>query len=64
MTDKEITKAKFKALKACVLIPTYNNAKTLEQVITNTLEYCEDVILVNDGATDTTPQIISRFLIL
>ncbi len=61
MTHKEITKAKFKALKACVLIPTYNNAKTLEDVIKTTLEYCDHVILVNDGATDSTPEIISRY---
>lgn len=61
MTDKEITKSKFKALRACVLIPTYNNAKTLEAVISTTLEYCDDVIVVNDGATDSTPDIISKF---
>lgn len=61
MSLQEITKSKFKALKACVLIPTYNNAKTLEAVIAKTLEYCEEVIVVNDGATDSTPEIISKF---
>lgn len=61
MQEKEITKAKFKALKTCVLIPTYNNAKTLEEVITKTLEYCDEVMVVNDGATDDTPNIISKF---
>lgn len=61
MQEKEITKAKFKALKTCVLIPTYNNAKTLEAVIAKTLEYCDEVMVVNDGATDETPNIISRF---
>jgi len=61
MQDKEIVKAKFKALKTCVLIPTYNNAKTLESVISKTLEYCNDVIVVNDGATDDSPNIISKF---
>jgi glycosyltransferase involved in cell wall biosynthesis len=61
MQDKEITKAKFKALKTCVLIPTYNNAKTLESVISKTLEYCDEVMVVNDGATDDTPNIISKF---
>jgi glycosyltransferase involved in cell wall biosynthesis len=61
MSVQEITKAKFKALRACVLIPTYNNAATLESVILKTLEYCDDVIVVNDGATDATPQIISKF---
>lgn len=61
MSLQEITKSKFKALRACVLIPTYNNAKTLEAVISTTLEYCDDVIVVNDGATDSTPDIISKF---
>lgn len=61
MSLQEITKSKFKALRACVLIPTYNNAKTLEAVISTTLEYCNDVIVVNDGATDSTPVIISKF---
>lgn len=61
MQEKEIVKNKFKSLKTCVLIPTYNNAKTLESVISKTLEYCNDIILVNDGATDASPQIISEF---
>lgn len=61
MQDKEIVKAKFKALKTCVLIPTYNNAKTLEGVISKTLDYCDEVIVVNDGCTDETPNIISKF---
>ena len=61
MQEKEITKAKFKALKTCVLIPTYNNAKTLGSVISKTLEYCDEVMVVNDGCTDETPSIISKF---
>jgi glycosyltransferase involved in cell wall biosynthesis len=61
MQEKEIIKAKFKALKTCVLIPTYNNAKTLEGVISKTLEYCDEVMVVNDGATDDTAKIISGF---
>lgn len=61
MQEKEITKAKFKALKACVLIPTFNNGKTLEAVITKTLEYCDEVMVVNDGSTDDTASIISKF---
>lgn len=61
MPEEEITKIKFKWLKACVLIPTYNNANTLENVISKTLNYCDDVIVVNDGATDSTPEILSKF---
>ena len=44
-----------------MIIPTYNNAGTLSAVIDETLEYCADVIVVNDGCTDGTAQIISSF---
>jgi glycosyltransferase involved in cell wall biosynthesis len=45
----------------CVLIPTYNNAKTLEQVILEALKYTANVIVVNDGSTDHTQSILERF---
>lgn len=61
MLDKEFVKYKFSTLKTCVLIPTYNNATTLGQVITTTLEYCKDVIVVNDGATDETLVVLQKF---
>ena len=61
MQEREIIKAKFKSLKTCVLIPTYNNAKTLEAVIAKTLEYCDEVMVVNDGSTDDTSNIISKY---
>ncbi len=44
----------------CIIIPTYNNAATLQRVIDGALEYCKDVIVVNDGATDTSPEIIAQ----
>ncbi|CAN5657689.1 DUF2062 domain-containing protein [soil metagenome] len=47
-----------KALGICVLIPTYNNAGTLSSVINNVLEYCDDVIVVNDGSTDGTSDLL------
>ena len=51
----------FETYKCCVLIPTYNNDKTLAQVIKGCLEYSNDVIVVNDGCTDTTAEIINSF---
>jgi glycosyltransferase involved in cell wall biosynthesis len=48
-------------MKYCVIIPTYNNAKTLEGVISRTLAVTKDVIIVNDGSSDDTPDILSRF---
>lgn len=48
-------------LCCCVIIPTYNNGKTLEQVIRGVERYTNDVIIVNDGSTDETSQILERF---
>ncbi len=45
----------------CVLIPTYNNGKTLEQVISGVLEFTGHIIVVNDGSTDSTREIIDKF---
>lgn len=59
--QKLLVKQKFKQLKCCVLIPTYNNAKTIENVITSTLDYCDEVILVNDGCTDNTAEILAKY---
>ncbi len=48
-------------INACVLIPTYNNEKTLGQVIEGVLNFADHVIVINDGATDTTNEILARF---
>ncbi|MBD3582180.1 DUF2062 domain-containing protein [Flavobacterium selenitireducens] len=48
-------------LNVCVIIPTYNNHKTLRRVIDSVLAYTADVIVVNDGATDSTPEILSDY---
>jgi glycosyltransferase involved in cell wall biosynthesis len=47
--------------KICVLIPTYNNEKTLKRVIDGVLDYTESIIVVNDGSTDSTPQILTQY---
>lgn len=56
-----IYKAKMNTLRCCVIIPTYNNEQTLAKVISDVQEYCDQVIVVNDGATDTTPDILKQF---
>ena len=43
----------------CVIIPTYNNAGTIADVVKRTLLHCDDVIVVNDGATDSTKEILT-----
>jgi len=48
-------------INGCVIIPTYNNEKTLLRVINGVLEYVPvtRVIVVNDGSTDSTAQILA-----
>lgn len=47
--------------KVCVIIPTYNNHKTLQRVLDSVLQYTPNVIVVNDGSTDTTTQILEQY---
>lgn len=48
-----------KELKCCVIIPTYNNAHAIQSVIDDVSQYMEDIIVVNDGATDNTAAILA-----
>lgn len=50
-----------KRMGICVIVPTYNNHKTIARVIERVLEYTDDLIVVNDGATDETPRILDGF---
>lgn len=56
----EIT-SKLKSYRCCVMLPTYNNTKTLHRVIDGVLEYSSDIIVVNDGSTDNTIEILKRY---
>ena len=51
-------KESLKARGICVLIPTYNNVGTVEHVVREALSYCDDVIVVNDGSTDGTSELL------
>lgn len=48
-------------LKCCVLIPTYNNAGTLSRVLDGVLRFTQDIVVVNDGATDSTLGILKDY---
>jgi glycosyltransferase involved in cell wall biosynthesis len=45
----------------CVIIPTYNNGSVLAGVIEKTLSQGFHVIVVNDGSTDGTAEILSSY---
>ena len=55
------SQAKFDSLKACVVIPTYNNAGTLAEVLDSVLEFTSNVIVIDDGSTDETKNILSGY---
>jgi len=48
-------------LRCCVIIPTYNNHKTIKSVIDQVLVYTKNIIIVNDGSTDNTPEILKEY---
>ncbi|MBR1466678.1 MAG: glycosyltransferase [Bacteroidaceae bacterium] len=51
-------KETLRARGVCVVIPTYNNASTVGQVVEASKAYCQDVIVVNDGSTDGTSAVL------
>ncbi len=50
-------------INCCVIVPTYNNAKTLKRVLDGVLRYSSgrDVIVVNDGSTDGTAAVLAQY---
>ena len=51
----------FSEKKCCVIIPTYNNHQTLYKLINDVLEYTDQIVVVNDGSTDNSEEILSKF---
>ena len=51
-------KDRLKQLKCCILIPTYNNEQTVRSVVEQARGVCSDVVVVNDGATDSTASVL------
>lgn len=60
MTLAEI-QSLIKTFRCCVVLPTYNNEKTLERVLNGVLEYTKNIIVVNDGSTDSTREILLKY---
>jgi len=60
-SDPVETRAKMQQQKVCTILPTYNNGSTLRNVVERVLNFCSDVIVVNDGCTDQTAEILASF---
>ena len=52
-------KEKLDELNIVIVVPTYNNAKTIGGVLADIKQYANHIIVVNDGSTDDTAQILS-----
>ena len=46
----------------CVIVPTYNNEKTLSKVISKIIKISSNIIVVNDGSTDSTNHILENYI--
>ena len=51
---------RLKMLNAIVIVPTYNNNGTIAAVIEDLKKYASDIMVVNDGSTDNTAEILSN----
>ena len=59
--QETLIQQKITDLNVCVLIPTYNNERTLKRVLNGVLAITNHVIVVNDGSTDSTSDILKTY---
>ena len=55
---KEEQRYRMRRRGVCVIIPTYNNAGTVADVVLRAKAECDDVIVVNDGSDDGTAALL------
>lgn len=46
-------------LHCVVVIPTFNNSQTVAKVINDVKSYCNNILVINDGSTDKTAEILA-----
>ena len=61
MIEAKAYSDKIDMLRVCIIIPTYNNAKTLSDIITDVSAFTNNIIVVNDGSTDATETVLASF---
>ena len=55
------TRTMMQQMKVCVVVPTYNNGGTLRDVVERVLGFCGDVVVVDDGCTDGSAEVLKGF---
>ncbi len=62
MDSESLTlRKRFEKNKCCVIVPTYNNEQTLAVVLDSILGYTDQIIIVDDGSTDATAEILKGY---
>lgn len=49
------------SMRSLILIPVYNEEKYLGGVLRRTLPFAPDILVVDDGSTDQTPEVLKQF---
>ena len=57
----EDCKALFTEMRTCAIVPTYNNVGTVGDVLRRLQPYVEHIIVVNDGSTDATSELLQEW---
>lgn len=60
MKKEPVFQKRFEDLNCCVIVPTYNNAHSLDHFLTDLKLYTNNIIIINDGSTDATPEILAQ----
>lgn len=47
-------------MRTLIAIPIYNEQKYVKRVIANVLDYASDVLVIDDGSTDATPDLLKK----
>ncbi|MBX9735518.1 MAG: glycosyltransferase family 2 protein [Phycisphaerales bacterium] len=47
-------------LRVLVAIPVYNEERYIDRVLSRVLQYTKDVLVIDDGSTDRTPQMLAQ----
>ncbi len=61
MKKEPVFQSRFEDLNCCVIVPTYNNAHSLDNFLTDLQDYTTHVIIINDGSTDATSEILEKY---
>ncbi|MDR0893705.1 MAG: glycosyltransferase family 2 protein [Prevotellaceae bacterium] len=51
----------FNQYNVCVVVPTYNNEGTIQDVLNRMLAYTDRIIVIDDGSTDSTSRLLAPY---